>query len=146
VISLAVDDADDAITIQAGWDSKADLPIMSAQYMYTNKHALDALGARLVHFPICLSGFAPDSSVQIVGVIEDVPMRFPTADGGFYIHKEDFVVTPCFFDMLIGWPQWEQWEANVNYRQLTMDLHLPDAPICSVPYTCKHWIVDNPAN
>ena len=27
-----------------------------------------------------------------------------------------------------------------------MDLHLPDAPICSVPYTCKHWIVHNPDN
>ena len=39
----------------------------------------DDMGAHLVEFPIALSCFSPNSSVQILGVLENVPLRFKAA-------------------------------------------------------------------
>jgi hypothetical protein len=144
LITLAQDCEVASMSIEGGWDSKADLAIISAQVYHANHKRFQELGCCLVKFPISLSGFSPNSSVQIVGLLEDVPMRFEDAEGNFYIHRENFVITSCCFDMLIGWPVWQRCKAQINYDVQAMELNFPGVPTCSVPYACRAWSIHCP--
>jgi hypothetical protein len=127
--------------LKAGWDTKADLSILSTQVYCHNKAVFDDMGAHLVEFPIALYGFSPNSSVQILGVLENVPLRFKAADGRYYVHRENFVLTPCCFEMLLGWPFWLKSEPQIQWGKKLMQLNLPGIPPCTVPYTYKEWKV-----
>ena len=127
--------------LKAGWDTKADLSILSAQIYCHNKAVFDDMGPHLVEFPIALSGFSPNSSVQILGVLENVPLRFKAADGRYYVHRENFVLTPCCFEMLLGWPFWLKSEPQIQWGKKLMQLNLPGIPPYTVPYTYKEWKV-----
>ena len=127
------------MSVQGGWDTKADLAIIAAQTYHANHKRFKALGCRLVKFPISLSGYSPNTSVQIVGVLEGVPLRFQDAEGNYYIHRENFIVTPCCFEMLLGWPVWKRCQAHINYEDQQMELHFPGVLTCALPYEDKEW-------
>jgi hypothetical protein len=128
--------------IDAAWDTRADMSLISAQYYCKNKAKFDAVGAELVSFDMHLSGFDPLSSVQVLGVLTNVPLQFVTESGVAVTHLTDFLVLPCHFNMLIGWAFQKANKVSVFHDPDNVRLSFPGVDSqCFVSYEDRHWDV-----